>query len=209
MELDKILFRAFEPEDYLLINRWRNDPEIQKMTVGTFRYVSSEMEKTWLQNKMMNNTKEIYLAICLKENPKKMIGYTSINDIDYINRSAHGGGIVIGETEFRDGVIRHEVGIKIRAYVFDTLNMHRFSGACLAEHITSRITIEANGFVLEGRKRKAVYKNGEYHDLLLFSLLREEYYTLLVQGAYMMKNYVHRVKELKKLYKKEDYNDFE
>ena len=55
--------------------------------------------------------------------------YTS-NDIDYIHRSDHGGGVVIGDPEFRDGAIRLEVGSKIRQYVFETLNMHRFSGAC-------------------------------------------------------------------------------
>lgn len=198
---DSVFFRAFEPEDYILINRWRNDPEIQKLTAGTFRYVSSEMEKGWVQSKMLNNTKDIYLAICLQECPQVMIGYTSINDIDYIHRSAHGGGVVIGDPEFRDGAIRLEVGSKIRQYVFETLNMHRFSGACLADHLTSRITIEASGFVLEGCKREVIFKNGKYHDLLIYSLLRDEYYQLLEQGAYNYINFARKVRELKKKYK--------
>lgn len=31
------------------------------------------------------------------------------------------------------------------------------------------------GFIEEGRKRKAVYKNGEYIDELIMELLRDEY----------------------------------
>lgn len=199
--LDSIFFRAFEPGDYIIINRWRNDPEIQRLTAGAFRYVSSEMEKEWVQSKMLNNTKDIYLAICLKEQPDVIIGYTSINDIDYIHHSAHGGGVVIGDPEYRDGAIRLEVGIKIRQYVFETLNMHRFSGACLADHLTSRITIEACGFVLEGRKREVIFKNGKYHDLLIYSLLRDEYYQQLKMGAYDYVNYAKKVRELKKKYR--------
>lgn len=200
--LDNIFFRAFEPNDYLIINRWRNDPEIQRMTAGTFRYVSSEMEKEWVKSKILNNTRDIYLAICPKDKPDMMIGYTSINDIDYTQRSAHGGGIVIGDPEFRDGSVRLEVGIKIRKYVFETLNMHRFSGACLADHLISRITIEASGFILEGRKRDAVFKNGKYHDLLIFSLLKDEYFEHLKLGTYDYVNYAKRVRELKMKYKK-------
>ena len=84
MDNNKIFLRGFELEDYILINKWRNDPEIQNLLSGNFRYVSSEIEKEWVKQKMMNNTKELYLAICLAEGGCEMIGYTSINNIDYI-----------------------------------------------------------------------------------------------------------------------------
>ena len=77
MDNNKIFLRGFELEDYILINKWRNDPEIQNLLSGNFRYVSSEIEKEWVKQKMMNNTKELYLAICLAEGGCEMIGYTS------------------------------------------------------------------------------------------------------------------------------------
>ena len=49
------------------------------------------MEKEWVRQKMMSNTKEIYLAVCLNDDSRRMVGYTSVNDIDYVNRSARGG----------------------------------------------------------------------------------------------------------------------
>lgn len=195
-----VFLRGFNPEDYILINRWRNDREIQSLTGGTFRYVSIEMEKEWVAKKMMDNLNNIYLAICPKENPNLMVGYTSINSIDYIHRSAHGGGIVIGDKNYRDGVIRFEASCLVREHVFEDMNLHRFSAACLSEHLVSRITIEASGFVLEGVKREAVYKAGKYHDLLQYSLLKEEYESLKKNNAYSIRNYVKNVQKLRKKY---------
>ena len=73
MEENKIFLRGFEPEDYILINQWRNDPEMQKLLSGNFRYVSLEMEREWVRQKMMNNTKEIYLSVCLNDESRRMV----------------------------------------------------------------------------------------------------------------------------------------
>ena len=196
--MSSVFLRAFEADDYLLINKWRNDPEIQRLTGGTFRYVSSEREKEWVRDKMMNNITDIYFAICLNDETRQMIGYCSINNIDYINRCAQGGGIIIGNRQYRDGEIRYEVGKMIRELVFDHMNLNRFTGACLAEHKTSKIMMEACGFQLEGVKRQAVYKNGIYHDQLFFSLLREDYYKLMQEGDYTLKAYAKRIKSIRK-----------
>lgn len=198
MEENKIFLRGFESEDYILINQWRNDPEIQKLLSGNFRYVPLEMEKEWVRQKMMNNTKEVYLAVCLNDGSRRMVGYTSVNDIDYVNRSAHGGGVVIGDKEYRDGEIRYEVGRLVRELVFDHLNMNRFTAACLTEHKTSRIMIEACGFQLEGIRRQVVYKNGTYHDQYMFSLLREEYYRLQEEGQYSLRAFARQIEIVRK-----------
>ena len=129
-----VFLRAFELEDYLLINKWRNDFEIQKLTCGTFRYVSSEMEKTWVQDKIMNNNHNIYWAICLNDEAKTMIGYTSINNIDYVNRSVHGGGIVIGERSLSSGNILIDVFLLKFDYIFNHLNLNRYTASCLESH---------------------------------------------------------------------------
>lgn len=198
--MDKIFLRGFQLEDAVLINKWRNDPEIQKLVSSSFRYVSLEIEKEWVRSKMLDNRKDIYLSICLNDDDKQMIGYVSVNNIDYINRSADGGGIVIGEKKYQDGEIKHEVGLKIRELVFDHLNLNRFTGSCLAEHRISRLMMEASGYQLEGVKRQAVFKNGRFHDQLLYALLREDYYDLMDKGQYTLLAFAKRIKDLKKKY---------
>lgn len=193
-----IFLRGFEMDDALSINRWRNDSEIQKLVSTSFKYVSLEIEKEWVKSKMMDNRRDIYLAICLNDDSQRMVGYVSVNNIDYVNRSADGGGIVIGDKLYQDGEVKHEVGVKIRELVFDHLNMNRLTGACLAEHKISRVMMEACGYKLEGVKRQAVYKDGKYHDQMCYSLLREEYYRLLDEGQYSFMAFAKRIKKVRK-----------
>jgi|LSQX01.1.fsa_nt_gb RimJ/RimL family protein N-acetyltransferase len=191
-----IFVRAFEPDDYKLINKWRNDTEIQKFTGGTFRYVSTEMEKQWVQQKIMNNYNEIYWAICLNDETKKMVGYTSFNNIDYIHRTIEGGGIVIGDKEANDGIILFEVMLIKLDYAFNTLNMNRITGKSLNSHPISPKFMEALKYKYEGTLRQSIFKNGKYNDQLLYSLLRDEYYQNLNAGDYEIREIIKRFRDI-------------
>ena len=82
-----VYLRAFEMEDYRILNRWRNDEEIFQNTSGNKYYISTDYDKKWVENKIFNNKEDIYLGICLKLD-NRLIGYLSINSIDWRNRTA-------------------------------------------------------------------------------------------------------------------------
>ncbi len=169
-----IYLRLIEPEDLENTYLWHNDFDIQKMTCGSIRFVSKEIERNWLLSKTSNNQKDIYLAICAIENDK-MIGLYSINDIDLLNRKCRLGGVVIGDKEYRDGDAHREAGKIVTDYAFNQLNMHKVTGSCLKEHIFSRADMETSGYHLDGILRDDVYKNGCYHDVCVYSLTEFEY----------------------------------
>lgn len=198
MKNKSVYLRAFEPNDYLLINKWRNDFNIQKLTCGVFRYVSTQMEKAWVEEKMMNNRNDIYLAICLNDGSNQMIGYTSFNKIDYINRSIEGGGIVIGEKSLSSGTILIDTFLLKFDYAFNHLNMNRYTAACLECHIDSRTMIEMMGLKIEGISRSAIYKNGKYNDMLNFSILKDEYDILFTNNGYSIENIAKRANQIRK-----------
>ena len=191
-----IFLRLFEPEDFEKTYQWHNDFDVQKMTCGPIRFVSKELEKKWVYEKATNNTKDIYLAICLIET-EEMIGYISLNDIDMLNRSIRGGGIVI-DKKYQDGQAWFEAGDLARQYAFDTLNMNRYTASCMAEHKASRMIVEACGYTLEGIRREAVYKNGQYHDVCCYSLLRSEYYKFREKGFYTFSNFLKTIRQINK-----------
>ncbi len=193
-----IYLRGFKEEDTVRINRWRNDPEIQKLVSSSFKYVSEAIEREWVKSKMSNNRTDIYLAICLHATDE-MIGYVSVNDINHINRSAEGGGIVL-DRKFQDGIARYETGMLVRELIFDHLNLNRYEGRCLAEHTASRIIMEATGYHLEGCLREAVYKDGKYHDQCVYSLLRKDYYDWMRRGDYSLPAFARLVRKLKRNY---------
>lgn len=178
-----IYLRLIEPDDYVKTYQWRNDYEIQKSIGGPVRFISKEMERTWTQKVSLDNTNNIYLAICLIENDE-MIGWYSINDIDYRNRKCFCGGVVIGEKKYRDSVAYREARELAFQFIIYELNMNRISGSCLREQIMSRAMMEASFWTLEGIERQAIYKGGQYHDKFHFAILREEYLEHLRNGDY-------------------------
>lgn len=195
-----IYLRLFEPEDYVYTHKWHSDSEIQKSICSPRKVVSKEIEKNWVMSKASNNTKDIYLAICLKENGQ-MIGWYSINNIDYPNRKCHLGGIVIGEKKYRDGLIHEEVGQLAVDYVFNQLNMHKATGSCLVNHVMSRSAMEAKGWHFEGIERDAFFKDGQYHSICHFSLLDHEYRERPLYAN--DSDYAKRIVEIAKRIKKE------
>ena len=194
-----VFFRAFEENDHLLINKWRNDSELQAMTGGVFRYVSLEIERNWVKEKSLNNRTEIYLAVCLNDDSKKMIGYLSFNKLDYINRSAECGGLLIGDKEYRDGMIWVECYLFIMSYAFEYLNMNRLYGVCLNDHkLTMTMNLSIMFWTFEGLNKQALYKGGKYHDFAMLAILREDYLQHKLQGDYEMSSILRRVRKFRK-----------
>lgn len=192
-----VYLRAFEPEDYKLINKWRNDFEIQSLTCGHFRYVSTIMEKSWTENLMLNNKENVYLSIILNDGSDKMIGYTSINNINHIDRKAHGGGIVIGDKETRGADILTDTFILLFQHAFDDLNLHRLTGACLEEHTDSRLMMETMGMKMEGIEYDSICKLGKYHNVCKYAILSNDYYRMTNNGDFSMKSFLQRYKQAK------------
>lgn len=64
------------------------------------------------------------------------------------------------------------------AYLFACYPINRIQVNCMKDNIGSRRVAEHCGFTYEGTMRRATYHNGKYHDLHLFSLLREDCPTL-------------------------------
>lgn len=60
------------------------------------------------------------------------------------------------------------------AYLFACYPINRIQVNCMKDNTGSRKVAERCGFTYEGTMRKATFHNGRYHDLDLFSLLREE-----------------------------------
>lgn len=178
-----IYLRLFEPADFEKTYEWHNDFDLMKSTCGPLRFVSREVEREWVLSKSTHNQNDIYLAICSIENDE-MIGWYSISNIDFRNRKCHCSGVVIGDKRYRDGMAYEEAGELAFMYAINELNMNRITGACLYEQILSRAEMEASFWKLEGIERQAIFKNGRYHDICHYAILREEFFEHLHSGDY-------------------------
>lgn len=107
------------------------------------------------------------------------IGNVSLLDIDWIGRSAN-FAILIGEREFWGTGVGHEAGTLVVEYGFERLNLHRIYCGTSSNNIGMQKLAEKLHMVKEGVRRQALYKLGEYVDIVEYGLLRDEY---LARGA--------------------------
>ena len=129
--------------------------------------------KKWVADSIVNSSKNLKLAICLKENDK-YIGNIYLTDIDYKNRNA-GYSIIIGEKEYWGKGLAKESLMIILTHAFINLGLVRVYARYLKDNLASINVAKKCGFKEEGILRKAVFKNGEYHDLNIMSIIREDF----------------------------------
>lgn len=197
MDKKSVYLRAFKEEDAILINKWRNNIDIMSLTCGRFRYVSEEMEKSWVHSKIMNNVQEEYFAICLSDGSNTMIGYECLRNIDYFNRSAYAAGIVI-DPQYKSETYMIDAFVLLMEYAFFHLGLNRLVGRCLKIHYNSRIMMEMLGFSLEGLERESVYKNHQYMDVCVYSILYNDYINLCNNDGYTPLAIARRVGKIRK-----------
>lgn len=168
----RIYLRALEPNDYKVSVKWRNDDEIAAMVGGPRYFVSEEKERQWVERAVNDNSRDV-LAICLKENDK-YIGNVMIQEIDWINRSAH-VPILIGDKEEWGKGYATEARMLALKFVFDERGIERVWATVLEDNVGSLRMHEKCGYKQEGVLRRSVFKNGKFKNQVLMSVLREEF----------------------------------
>lgn len=150
---------------------WLNDYEVTRwLETGTFPNSIEAME-SWFE-KMDSSPNDIIFAVCDKETDRHM-GNIRIH-INWVDRTAETGRI-IGEKDFRGKGYGFE-SLKLAIdYCFKRLNLNRVGGGTVAGNIPALKTWEKLGYTIEGRLRKAAYRDGEYHDIIRAGILREEW----------------------------------
>lgn len=167
---NKVYLRALEPDDYKISIQWRNDDKIWAMLGGPKYFVSSDYEKQWISNTSKNG--DYKLAICTIENDE-FIGIVYLTNIDYINRKAH-SHILIGNHNYWGQGYATEAMQLIIKFAFDERNLHRIEAYVLENNIGSCKLHEKLGYVKEGILRDSVYKNGKYHNQIVYSLINNK-----------------------------------
>jgi len=103
-----------------------------------------------------------------------------IGHICYYKTSLHRDSLEIGSviynTEDRVKGIGSEAIKLFVNFLFNTKKINRLQVAIMPDNIPAIKTVEKLGFVFEGTLRKSVYIKGKYHDINLFSLLKDEYF---------------------------------
>ncbi len=169
----RVYLRALEQEDYKISIKWRKNDQIWDMVVGPKYFVSEAYEKKWVEDAIFNSPNKLVLAICLKETSEH-IGYSYLTNIDWKNGSARSGKM-IGVPECWGKGYGTEATMLLLYHAFMVMGLQRVEARQLTDNIASISINEKMGYKKEGVLRKAVFKNGEYQDLNLMSIIRDDF----------------------------------
>ena len=153
---------------------WLNDSEITQYLMR-YRPLTRDMEEEWFNNlKTEENT--IIFSILLTENKDKdlLIGNCGIQDINWKDRTAV-CGVFIGDKKNQGKGYGTEALRLLVKYGFNTLNLNRIELNVDDFNIRAIKCYKKVGFVEEGRKRQAVFKNGQYNDVIYMSILQMDW----------------------------------
>ena len=178
---ERIRLRAPTRDDLPLFTSWLNDPEVRQY-IALIMPFSIEDEERWFEAMLKRPQEEHPLVIEVRhageneEQAWKPVGNVGLHEINWRVRSTE-LGIVIGEKDYwSQGYGSEAVHLMLR-HGFETLNLNRIFLRVFESNPRAIRAYEKVGFVHEGRFRQAEYAQGEYIDVLLMSVLREEWLT--------------------------------
>ena len=164
--------RELERKDLPEINKWRNDPELISFLGAPYRYINLVVDEKWFDSYMANRNSTVRCAI-VSDDSDTILGLISLTDINYLNQSAtlH---IMIGKSDNQEKGIGTFAVKEMVSHAFYNMNLQRVELDVLTDNERAIHLYEKVGFVREGTKRKAVYKNGEFKDMLIYGILKSE-----------------------------------
>lgn len=172
--------REIEDRDMPIVNKWRNDSRLISMLGAQYRYINQTVDRNWFDGYMKNRSSQVRCAI-VSDECDEIMGMVSLTSIDHLNQSAE-FHIMIGDSANQGKGIGTFAVKEMLKHAFNNLNLQRVELTVLDSNIRAQHLYEKCGFVKEGTLRKYAYKNGEFVDMHMYSILKNEYLEQIFGG---------------------------
>ena len=171
-----VRLEAVDPEDISKeMTRWILDSEYFRMLDSAPPLLWSEKKvKEWIDKDLEKNPADDLFFSIRALADDRLIGFISLFD-----HSGHTGdalvGIGIGEREYWSKGYGTDAMRVMLDYVFNELNLRRLTLITFEHNPRGIRSYQKAGFVLEGRTRGAMQREGRRWDWLWMGILREEW----------------------------------
>lgn len=161
--------RKWNLNDLESLVKYANNSKIAANLTDQFPYpYTRENGEAFIQMASMDNPNRIF-AIEINGEAVGGIGLHFQTDIHKKNAEL---GYWIAEPYWGKGIMTNAV-LKILDYGFNTFEIERIFARPFGTNFGSQKVLEKAGFILEGKFKKTLYKNGEYLDELIYAVRRK------------------------------------
>jgi len=170
---ERIYLRTLTEEDaegsYI---QWLNDAGLCNYNSHHVFPYSKDSAVSYIKSSLGSRS-SLILAVVVKNN-NVHIGNISLQNINYISRNAE-FAILLGEKDYLRKGYAKEAANLIVGHGFMELNLFRIYCGTSADNIPMQKLALSLGMREEGRRRSAMFKHGQYVDMLEYGLLKNEF----------------------------------
>jgi len=171
-----VRLKGREPELFAsLLSRWNRDSEYQRLLDSeTPRVVSKKRVQDWIEKDLIRDSYRDFLFIIHTLQDDRPIGFIGLDGITW-NSGDCFVFIAIGEREnWGKGYGTDAMRVILR-YAFTELNLHRVSLDVFGYNPRAIRSYEKAGFVIEGKVRGLLNREGQRYDLIFMGILKEDW----------------------------------
>lgn len=173
LEAKRVYLRPLEEKDiegnYI---SWLNDAEVNMYNSHHVYPYSLEEGRAYIK-KSQKDKGNLVLAIVTKRG-NAHIGNISLQRIDYVSRSSE-FAILLGEKKYWNKGYSKEASKLLLAHGFNALGLLRIHCGISSKNLSMQKLALSLGMTLEGRRRKALFKGGQFIDILEYGILVSEF----------------------------------
>lgn len=150
---------------------WLNDPEVCRYNShGLFPNTRHGMEE--FVRSLAGRDRMVWAV--LEREDRRHIGNVSLQSISWTDRSAE-FAVLLGARDCWGKGYAYEAAVRLFQHGFTRLNLRRIYCGMAAPNIGMQKLALKLKMRHEGTRRQAVFLDGEYHDVLEYGVLREEF----------------------------------
>lgn len=165
--------RPLRASDAQVISENANDPEIAKYTLLPFPYQLKDAMRFIRRSRRLLRRCGSYDLGIVPKGGRHPVGVIGLDEIDHNNMNAE-LGYWLGKKYWRQGFTSEAVGLMLNLG-FDGLGLVRIRAHVMQPNVGSSKLLENAGFRLEGIARRARFRNGEWYDVHLYGMLKDDF----------------------------------
>lgn len=158
-----VVLRPIRFEDWEKTLLWRNDMLIKASTMSHPFPITADQEQAWYKEKLLSKANDFIPFSIIDKTNDELIGYMSLNTINWINRNCFWGAAIGEKENFGKGFGRDMCEL-ILNYAFKTLNMRKVYAYVYANHPAMKTWLKL-GAAIEGKLKGHYFNLGVYEDV--------------------------------------------